>query len=134
MLLDQIPISTSLLSSIDKRTQKKLRKHLDDEEKILDSNSRSKQTWENIPRFHMDLIMGKTNDKKKKQERLDKVLKKQKQNDIKTFLEVDPYLTKSAHFEAAREELNKIKGKNEGINNHRGNYNKKQQQEERRKK
>lgn len=82
----------------------------------------------------MDLIMGKSNDKKKKQERLDKVLAKKKQKDIKNFLEVDPYLTKSAHFEAAREELNKIKGKNEGINNYRGHHNRKALQEERKKK
>ena len=61
-------------------------------------------------------------------------LAKKKQKDIKNFLEVDPYLTKTAHFEAARDELNKIKGKNDGINNHRGNYHKKQQMLERKKK
>jgi hypothetical protein len=82
----------------------------------------------------MDLIMGKNNDKKKKQERLDKVLAKRKQNDIKNFLEVDPYLTKTLHFEAAREELNKIKGKNDGINNYRGLHAQKKLLEERKKK
>lgn len=69
--------------------------------------------------------MGKTSDKKKKQEKIEKVLAKKKQKDIKNFLEMDPYLTKSAHFEAAREELNKIKGKNDGINNYRGHHNRK---------
>jgi hypothetical protein len=134
MMLDQMPITPQMLQGVDKRTQKKLRKHLDDEEKILSSESRSKQTWDNIPRFHMDLIMGKNLDKKRKQEKIDKVLAKKKQKDIKNFLEVDPYLTKTAHFEAARDELNKIKGKNDGINNHRGNYHKKQQMLERKKK
>lgn len=50
---------------------------------------------------------------------------------MKNFLEVDPYLTKSAHFEAAREELDKMKGKNDGINNYRGNANRKNRAQER---
>jgi len=49
-----------------KNIAKKLRKHLNDDSRILDADSRSRQTWDNIPRFHMDLIMGKMNDKKKK--------------------------------------------------------------------
>ena len=76
--------------------------------------------------------MGKTNDKKRKQDRLDKVLAKKKQNDLKKFLECDPYLAKSAHFEAAREELDKMKGKNDGINNYRGNANRRNRDAERR--
>ena len=76
MMIDDTLITPELLNSVDKRTQKKLRR-FGDEEKILDSESRSCQTWKNVPRFHMDHIMGKTNDiKKKKQERIDKVLKK----------------------------------------------------------
>lgn len=45
---------------------------------------------------------------------------------------MDPYLTKSEHFEAAREELNKIKGKNDGINAHKHNYNKSKRDKDRR--
>ena len=41
-------------------------------------------------------------------------------------------MTKSAHFESAREELDKLKGRNEGINNHRGNANRKNRDMERR--
>lgn len=40
-----------------------------------------------MPRFHMDLIMGKNNDKKKKQEKIEKALAKRKQNDLKKFFE-----------------------------------------------
>lgn len=78
MIIDDALITPELLLSVDKRTQKKLRRHFDDEEKILTSESLSCKTWKYVPRFHMDLIMGKTNDKKKKQERLDKILAKRK--------------------------------------------------------
>lgn len=105
---------------------------MDDEEKILDEGSRSKQTWKNIPRFNMDMIMGKTNDKKKAQEKRLKIFKKQKQNDIKKFLEMDPYLDKNTHFEKAREELDKLKPKNQGINNYRGNVQQKVRNQQRR--
>ena len=51
-----------------------LREHLreklrDNDEDILDSNSRSVQSWSNVPRFHMDSIMQKSL-KQKKNERL----------------------------------------------------------------
>ena len=35
-------------------------------------------------------------------------------------MEVDPYLNKTDHFEQNREELDKMKGKNDGINNYKG--------------
>lgn len=66
VMIDGALITPELFTSVDKRTQKKLKRHLDDDEKILGSESRSCQTWKNVPRFHMDLIMGKNNDKKKK--------------------------------------------------------------------
>ena len=34
--LDNVPISPDMFNKIDKRTQKKLKKHLDDDKKILD--------------------------------------------------------------------------------------------------
>ena len=89
--LDNVPISPDMFNKIDKRTQKKLKKHLDDDKKILDEQSRSCQTWKNIPRFNMDLIMGKQMDKKNKQERLAKTLARKKQNDITSFFKEDPY-------------------------------------------
>ena len=77
--------------------------------------------------------MGKTKDKKKFQDRLDKVLAKKKQNDIKTFLDCDPYFEKIEQFDAVREELDKMKGKNDGINNYRGYANRKNRDAEKRK-
>ena len=38
---------------------------------------------------------------------------------INTFLEIDPYMAKTDYFEQKREELNKIKKKDVGINNSR---------------
>ena len=76
--LDNVAISPEMFNKIDKRTQKKLKKHLDDDSRILDEQSRSCQTWKNIPRFNMDLIMGKQMDKKNKADRLQKVLAKRK--------------------------------------------------------
>ena len=36
----------------------------DDNQQILTENSRSKQSWNNVPRFHMDKIMGKSDKEK----------------------------------------------------------------------
>ena len=47
----------------------------EDDKQILGDSSRSKQSWSNVPRFHMDKIMGKS-DKAKQEERLEKILKK----------------------------------------------------------
>ena len=71
-------------------------------------------------------------DKKRKLEKLQKSLVKKKQEDLTRFMQTDPYMSKSAHFESAREELDKLKGKNDGINNHRGNANRRNRERERR--
>ena len=60
------------------------------------------------------------------------MLKRRKQKDLKQFLTTDPYLDKTAPFEENREELDKTKAKNQGINNHRGNANRKTREIERR--
>ncbi len=57
-MIDEQLITPEMFATVDKRTQKKLRRHLNDEEKILGEESRSCQTWKNVPRFHMDFIMG----------------------------------------------------------------------------
>jgi len=58
------------------------RKYIGDDGSILGPTSTSKQSWENVPRFgnvNNDLIMGsKSHERKKRQERLDKVLLKRK--------------------------------------------------------
>lgn len=45
-------------SKIKKRVNKI--KLSEDEKQILGDTSRSKQSWSNVPRFHMDKIMGKS--------------------------------------------------------------------------
>ena len=93
--LDNVTISPAMFNTIDKRTQKKLKRHLDDDSRILDENSRSCQTWKNVPRFNMDMVMGNCMDKKAKQEKIAKALLKKKQHDVKSFFVQDPYLTKT---------------------------------------
>ena len=44
---------------------------------------------------------------------------KQNQGMINTFLKIDPYMPRTDYFEQKREELNKIKKKDVGINNSR---------------
>ncbi len=78
---------------------------MNDDDKILDQNSRSVQTWNNIPRFHQDIINGKSFQKKKKQEKLDRCLKKKQQRGMDNFLETDPYNSKTVVIESSREVL-----------------------------
>ena len=107
-----------------------LKKHLNDDTKILDNNSRSVQTWSCIPRFHHDIINGKNFEKKKRAEKLEKSLKKQNQKGIGSFLETDPYHTKAVVMEEGREVLDKIKSKHIGINNHKSLANCRKKQDE----
>lgn len=70
-------MTPEILNQINSKNKRQaLKRHLNDDEKILDQNSRSVQTWSNVPRFHQDIINGKSFQKKKKQEKLDRVLKK----------------------------------------------------------
>lgn len=96
----------------------KLRKN-DDEHDILGENSKSVQTWSNVPRFHMERMIGGISDKQKRLEKIAEKNKKANQKGISSFLEIDPYLAKCDYFEKQREELNKIKRKDVGINNSR---------------
>lgn len=60
-----------------KYNSEKKKKKLKGEKEILTENSRSLQSWNNVPRFHMDKLMGKS-EKEKRQERVEKLLKKRK--------------------------------------------------------
>ena len=50
---------------------------------------------------------------------VEKKLQKSNQKGINTFLNIDPYITKEDYFDKQREEINKIKKKDVGINNSR---------------
>ena len=86
----------------DKKVQKRAQiaqiKKSEDEQDILGANSTSVQSWNNVPRFHMERIMGKS-EKVKRQELIDNRLKKANQKGINTFLEIDPYMAKCDYFE-----------------------------------
>lgn len=78
--------------------------------------------------------MGKS-EKEKRQEEIQKTLKKHKQRDIKSFMnESDIKMSKIDHFQKLFEKLNKINNKNEGINNSRQTRNKLKRKEEKQKK
>ena len=110
--------------------KKKLKKIKGNEKEILTEGSRSIQSWNNVPRFHMDKIMGKS-EKEKRQERVQKILKKRKQRGIESFMnESDKYMSKNDHMERQLEELSKIKNKHDGINNCRSIRNKLKRKEE----
>lgn len=68
--------------------------------------------------------MGRT-DRERKQEKLEKVLKKRKQRGIESFLDNDTkYASTTDRLEKQREEFEKVKNKNDGINNNRAIRNK----------
>ena len=86
-------------------------KNKDSEKEILTENSRSLLSWNNVPRFHMDRMLGKS-DKEKRQERLEKILKKRKQRGIESYLDSDRCISKADHFDKQNDELSKIKNRN----------------------
>ena len=97
---------------------------------MLGENSRSMQSWKNVPRFHMDKIMGRT-DRDRKQEKLQKILKKRRQRGIESFLDNDTkYASTTDRLEKQMEEFDKIKRSNDGINNQRAIRNKQKKREE----
>ena len=57
---------------------------------------------------------------------------KQNQGMINTFLTIDPYMARTDYFEQKREELNKIKKKDVGINNSRAHAYRDQRSREKR--
>jgi hypothetical protein len=79
----------------------------------------------------MDKVMGRT-DRERKQERLEKILKKRKQRGIESFLDNDvKYASTTDRLEKQKEEFDKvIKHKNDGINNNRAIRNKQKKREE----
>ena len=78
----------------------------------------------------MDKVMGRT-DRERKQEKLEKVLKKRKQRGIESFLDNDTkYASTTDRLEKQREEFEKVKNKNDGINNNRAIRNKQKKREE----
>ena len=75
--------------------------------------------------------MGKS-EKEKKQEKVERMLKKRNQRDISSYLnESDKYMNKTEILDRQYEELSKIKKGNEGINNCRLIRNKLKKREER---
>jgi len=64
-------------------------------------------------------IMYCKSDKDKRKEKVDRSLKRANQKGISNFLNMEQHLTKSDYFDKQREEINKIKRKDIGINNTR---------------
>lgn len=78
--------------------------------------------------------MGRT-DKDRKQERLQKILKKRRQRGIESFLDNDTkYASTADRMEKQMEEFDKIKKSSDGINNCRAIRNKQKKREEKIKK
>jgi hypothetical protein len=77
----------------------------------------------------MDKMMGRS-DKERKNERLQKILKKRRQRGIECFLDNDRYASTTDRLEKQQEEFDKIKNKNDGINNNRAIRNKQKKREE----
>ena len=74
--------------------------------------------------------MGRT-DRDRKQEKLEKILKKRRQRGIESFLDNDAkYASTTDRYEKQMEEFDKIKKSNDGINNQRAIRNKQRKREE----
>ena len=71
-------------------------------------------------------------DKQRKAETIDRNLKRLNQTGIANFLEIDPHLAKCEYFEKQREEINKIKKRDVGINNTRAIYAREEMRKEKR--
>lgn len=74
--------------------------------------------------------MGRT-DRERKQEKLEKILKKRHQRGIESFLDNDAkYASTTDRLEKQKEEFEKVKNKNDGINNNRAIRNKQKKRDE----
>lgn len=78
----------------------------------------------------MDKVMGRT-DRERKAEKLEKLLKKRNQRGIEMFLDNDvKYGSTTDRILKQNEEFEKVKNKNDGINNNRAIRNKQKKREE----
>lgn len=78
----------------------------------------------------MDKMIGRS-DREKKQEKLEKQLKKRNQRGIESFLDSDAkFASTKDRLDKQNEEFEKVKNKNDGINNCRAQRNKIKKREE----